>query len=62
MLLLKVAYRPREVHGPHGLLPLSRSKLYEMLHTGQLASIRAGRSILIPASAIEAWLKGGTAA
>lgn len=39
------------------LLNRGRARIYEMCATGELESIRDGRSILIPREAVEAWIK-----
>lgn len=37
-------------------LKLSRAKMYEMVNSGQIFSVRAGRKILIPYKALEKFL------
>jgi len=54
----KEAYSPREVFGP--ILPLSKNAGYELLRSGRLFSVRCGRKIIIPRSAIEALLRGSS--
>jgi excisionase family DNA binding protein len=49
------------------LLHRGRARIYEMCATGELESIRDGRSILIPRDALDQWIaqkrrKGGLAA
>ena|ERR1019366_2080519 len=48
-LLLRVSQARR-------LLNRSRARIYEMCATGELESIRDGRSILIPPDALYAWI------
>lgn len=48
-LLLRVSQARR-------LLNRSRARIYEMCATGELESIRDGRSILIPPDALDAWI------
>ncbi|WP_035782991.1 helix-turn-helix domain-containing protein [Arthrobacter sp. H14] len=38
------------------MLRVSRMTVYRQIHSGELPSVRFGRSIRIPASAIEAYL------
>ena len=38
------------------MLGVGRSKVYEMLRTGEIPSIRMGRSIGIPRKALEKWV------
>ncbi|WP_345456414.1 helix-turn-helix domain-containing protein [Deinococcus aluminii] len=40
------------------MLGVGRGTIYELIRTGQLRSIRVGRKILIPLSAIEEFLNG----
>ncbi len=46
------------------VLAIGRSRIYEMLACGELPSLRIGRSIRIPAEALQEWVKaqqtGGT--
>jgi excisionase family DNA binding protein len=42
------------------VLGISRSKVYAMLNSGQLPSIRAGRTIRVPRAALEKWIEGNT--
>jgi len=42
------------------LLGISRSKVYAMLASGQLPSIRAGKSVRIPRAALERWIDSNT--
>ena len=37
-------------------LGIGRSKLYELLNSGALPTVRIGRAVRIPASALEAWV------
>jgi len=39
------------------LLNIGRTTGYQLLRTGEIRSIRIGRSIRIPLSALEEWLK-----
>ena len=39
-------------------LGLSRSKIYELLSSGDLPSVKIGRRRLIPAVAIDTWVSG----
>lgn len=57
--MIKEAYSPDEVFGP--IIPISRNVGYEMLRTKKLRSVRCGRRIIIPRSAIEDFLGGGEA-
>lgn len=52
----QLAFEPREIIEGR-ILPISRSKLYQVLKSGQLQSIRIGRKILIPTWAIEEFLR-----
>ena len=47
-------HRPNSI--PRSRLPFSRSKVFELLKTGQLASIKVDGVRLIPDSAIDAYL------
>ena len=38
------------------LIAVGRSRIYEMLASGELPSIRVGRSIRIPVKALEEWV------
>ena len=53
---LAVAYTPAEVRP---LLKLGRDRVYDLLRSGQLRSIRVGRKYLVPADAVAEFLKGG---
>ena len=37
-------------------LGLGRSKLYELLNSGALPTVRIGRAVRIPAAALEEWV------
>ncbi|MHA0044386.1 excisionase family DNA-binding protein [Deinococcus sp. PEB2-63] len=50
------AYTPEECRP---LLKLGRDKVYELIRSGQLRSVRVGRRYLIPADAVTAFLRGG---
>lgn len=39
------------------LLGVSRSKLYQMIATGEIISIKHGRSRLVPVAALSAWVE-----
>ena len=41
-----------------GMLRISRGLAYEMVRTGRLPSIRLGRRLLVPRSALERMLRG----
>ncbi len=41
-----------------GMLRISRGLAYEMVRTGRLPSIRLGRRLLVPRSALERMLEG----
>jgi excisionase family DNA binding protein len=47
------AYRPEEVAQ---LLGLGRTTVFELLRTGEMESVKAGRARLVPADAIDRWL------
>jgi len=38
------------------LLGLGRSKVYEMMQTGELPTIRIGTAVRVPRSGLESWL------
>jgi excisionase family DNA binding protein len=42
------------------MLGLGRSAVYSLVRAGELRSIKVGRKILIPVTAIEEFLNGGT--
>ena len=42
------------------MLGVGRNGVYDLIRSGTLRSIRVGRKILIPLSAIEEFLNGGT--
>lgn len=52
---VKLTHKVEEV-GP--LLGLGRNSIYELIRSGTLRSIRVGRKILVPKSAIEEFLNG----
>ena len=52
--LEKLLLRPTEVAEALGL---GRTMIYELLATGELPSVRFGRSIRVPVRALEAWVK-----
>ena len=45
-----------QVNQVRRLLNRSRARIYEMCATGELESIRDGRSILVPRDAVDAWI------
>lgn len=49
----KLTYKPEEASP---LLGIGRNTVYELLRSGRLRSIRIGRKIIIPASAINEFL------
>ena len=42
------------------LLGIGRSKLYELLAAGELPIVRIGRSVRVPAAALEQWVERRT--
>ncbi len=50
----KLLFKPAEVTE---ILGIGRSRVYEMLACGELPSVRIGRSIRIPASALRQWVE-----
>ena len=50
-----LAYTPAECRD---VLKIGRDKVYELLRSGQLRSVRVGRRYLIPADAAADFLKG----
>ncbi|MCP4612684.1 MAG: helix-turn-helix domain-containing protein [Planctomycetes bacterium] len=46
--------RPRDLTK---ILSLSRSRIYELLATGELPSVRIGRSIRVPVGALNEWIE-----
>ena len=44
------------------LLGLGRSKVYEMMQTGELPIVRIGTAVRVPRAALEAWVQRNTAA
>ena len=44
-----------------GFLSIGRSKLYELVATGQLPVVRIGRSVRVPTSSLERWIRERTA-
>ena len=49
----RLAYKP---HDAAAALGISRAKVFELLKTGELASIRHGRTRLIPRAALDRFL------
>lgn len=45
-----------------GLINLGRSKVYEMIASGELPSVRIGRAVRVPRSGLEAWVRRLTGA
>lgn len=50
------AYTPQDLRP---VLKLGRDKIYELLTSGELRSVRVGRRWLIPAEAVAEFLNGG---
>ncbi len=50
----KMLLKPHEAQQTLGI---GRSRVYEMLATGELPSIRIGHSIRIPVKALEEWVE-----
>jgi excisionase family DNA binding protein len=42
------------------LIGLSRSKVYEMTRTGELPTVRIGRSVRVPTAGLMAWIERNT--
>lgn len=38
-------------------LGVSRAKVYEMIASGELPSVRIGRSVRVPAASLERWIE-----
>ncbi len=57
--LERKAFRPPEVAKATGL---SRACVYQLVQEGRIRSVRIGRAILIPASALDELLAGDPAA
>jgi excisionase family DNA binding protein len=51
----KVLMRPNEVAQA---VSMSRSKVYELIASGQLPSVRVAGCVRVPVSAFKAWLDG----
>ncbi|AEG16990.1 DNA binding domain protein, excisionase family [Desulfofundulus kuznetsovii DSM 6115] len=51
----RLAYEVKEVYTK--ILPLGRVTVYELIKSGKLKSIRVGKKILVPAWAIEEFLR-----
>ena len=51
-----LVYKPKELFK---LLGVSKNTGYELLRSGEIKSVRAGRSFLIPRKSVEDWLSGG---
>ncbi len=49
----KLLLRPMEAAN---LISVSRSKIYEMLASGELPSIRMGRCVRVPVKALRSWI------
>ena len=49
----KLLLKPAEVTE---ILGICRSRIYEMLATGELPSVRIGRSLRIPVDALKEWV------
>ncbi len=52
----RLAYRPTEAAS---VLGLGRNRIFELLRSGELRSVKYGRTRLIPRTAIEEFLSGG---
>jgi excisionase family DNA binding protein len=46
----KLAYRPDEIPG---VFPIGRTKVFALIKSGELESIKVGRARLVPAEAIK---------
>ena len=57
MTVAPLLYTPEEAAE---LLRLGRSRIYELLASGQLPSLTIGRSRRIPADALRAWVEAQT--
>ena len=57
--LERLAFKPHEAAA---VLGVSRNRVFELLATGDIASVRYGRTRLIPRQAIERFLKVDEAA
>lgn len=53
----RLLYRPEEVAE---MLSLGRSKVYELISSGEIASIPVGRARRIPRASLERWLRDRT--
>lgn len=51
----RLAYKVSELPG---LLGIGRNKVYDLINAGTIRSIKAGKTRLVPVSAIEAFLAG----
>lgn len=51
----KLAFTPDDCRE---MLSLGRDKVYSLIHSGELRSIRVGRRLLIPKDAVTAFLQG----
>ena len=51
-------YKPEEARK---LLQMGRNRFYDLLHSGELKSIRNGRNYLIPESCLTAYIEAGVA-
>ena len=49
----RLLYRPEEVSE---MLSLGKSKIYQLLRTGEIASISCGRARRVPREALDQWL------
>jgi excisionase family DNA binding protein len=57
-MTIRLAYRPEEVAQ---LLGLGRTTVFELLRSGELESVKAGRARLVPADAIDRYLSKASA-
>ena len=54
---LRLLLRPAEVAEALGI---GRSKVYELIHAGELPSIRIGGSIRVPLDRLASWIESAT--
>jgi excisionase family DNA binding protein len=50
-----LTYTPQELRG---LLQLGRDRVYTLIHSGEIRSIRIGQRFLVPNDAVTEFLKG----
>jgi excisionase family DNA binding protein len=56
-MVIAILLRPEEAGR---ILGFSRSKIYQLLASGELPSIRAGKSVRVPRLALEKWIEANT--